>query len=97
MKVSQTGACWVGLSLAIALAAPGAAQQTTIDDLKKELDSLRAMVEGIQKDIRDMKGMLARQAPPGGSASTGRERDRAACRPSKRAPDPIDDATCPSM
>jgi gas vesicle protein len=63
MKVSQTGA-WVGLSLAIALAAPGAAQQTTTDDLKKELDSLRTMVEGIQKDIQDMKGMLARQAPP---------------------------------
>ena len=63
MKVSQTGAL-VGLSLAIALAAPGAAQQTTTDDLKKELDALRTMVEGIQKDIRDMKGMLARQAPP---------------------------------
>jgi len=63
MKVSQTGA-WVGLSLAIALAAPGAAQQTTTDDLKKDLDSLRAMVEGIQKDIQDMKAMLARQAPP---------------------------------
>jgi hypothetical protein len=64
MKVSQTGACWVGLALAIALAAPGAAQQTTTDDLKKDLDSLRKMVEGIQKDIQDMKGMLARQAPP---------------------------------
>ena len=64
MKVSQTGACWVGLTLAIALAAPGAAQQTTTDDLKKDLDSLRTMVEGIQKDIQDMKGMLARQAPP---------------------------------
>lgn len=64
MKISRTGACWVGLSLAIALAAPGAAQQTTTDDLKKELDLLRTMVEGIQKDIRDMKGMLARQVPP---------------------------------
>jgi hypothetical protein len=64
MKVSQTGAWWVGLSLAIALAAPGAAQQTTTDDLKRDLDSLRTMVEGIQKDIQDLKGMLARQVPP---------------------------------
>jgi hypothetical protein len=64
MKVSQTGTCWVGLALAIALAAPGAAQQTTTDDLKRDLDSLRTMVEGIQKDIQEMKGMLARQAPP---------------------------------
>jgi len=63
MKFSQTGAC-VGLSLAIALTAPAAAQQTTTDDLKKELDSLRVMVEGIQKDVRDLKSMMARQVPP---------------------------------
>lgn len=64
MTVSQARAHWLGFSLAIALAAPGAAQQTTTDDLKKDLDALRVMVQGIQKDIQEMKGMLTRQAPP---------------------------------
>ena len=54
----------MGLALAITVAAPCAARQTTNDDLKKEIDSLRTLVEGIQKDVQDMKGMLARQAPP---------------------------------
>ncbi len=64
MRVFHPGACSVGLLLAIALAAPGAAQQTTIDDLKKDIDSLRTMVQGVQKDIQEIKAMLARQAPP---------------------------------
>jgi protein-disulfide isomerase len=64
MKLSQPGACLVGLSLAIALATPAAAQQTTTDDLKKEIDSLRETLKAIQKDLQDIKGMLARQAPP---------------------------------
>ena len=47
------------------LAAPLAvAQQTSTDDLKKEIDSLRTMLQGIQKDLQELKGMLARQAPP---------------------------------
>jgi protein-disulfide isomerase len=64
MKLSQMRAGCIGLAGAIALAAPGAAQQTTNDDLKKQLDALRTMVEGIQKDLQDVKGLLARQAPP---------------------------------
>ena len=40
------------------------AQQTSTDDLKKEIDSLRTMLQGIQKDLQEMKGMLARQTPP---------------------------------
>jgi protein-disulfide isomerase len=64
MKLSQRGACLVGLSLAIVLAVPAAAQQTTTDDLKKEIDSLRTMLQGIQKDLQELKGMMARQTPP---------------------------------
>jgi hypothetical protein len=64
MKLSQPRACLLGLSLAIVLAVPAAAQQATTDDLKKEIDSLRTMLQGIQKDIQELKGMLARQAPP---------------------------------
>ena len=64
MKLSQPRASLVGLSLAIALAVPAAAQQATTDDLKKEIDSLRTMLESIQRDLQELKGMMARQAPP---------------------------------
>lgn len=64
MKLSQPGACLVGLSLAIALAVPAGAQQATTDDLKKEIESLRTILQAIQKDLQDLKGMMARQAPP---------------------------------
>lgn len=64
MKLPQPRACLVGLSLAMALAVPVAAQQATTDDLKKEIDSLRTMLQSIQKDLQELKGMLTRQAPP---------------------------------
>ena len=47
------------------LAAPlASAQQTSTDDLKKEIDSLRTLLQAIQKDLQEMKGMIVRQAPP---------------------------------
>jgi protein-disulfide isomerase len=64
MKLSQVWARLLGLSLAIALAVPASAQQATTDDLKKEIDSLRTMLQAIQKDLQELKGMMARQAPP---------------------------------
>jgi len=64
MKLSRLRAGCVGLCLAVALASPGATQQTTNDDLRKQLDALRTMIEGIQKDIQDVKAQLARQVPP---------------------------------
>jgi len=64
MKLSQPQACLVGLTLAIALAVPAAARQATTDDLKKEIDSLRTMLQSIQRDLQELKGMMARQAPP---------------------------------
>ena len=64
MRLLQPRACLVVVSLAIALAVPGAAQQATPDDLKKEIDSLRTMLQSIQKDLQELKSMMARQAPP---------------------------------
>src|SRR5678815_2370808 len=64
MKLSRLRAGCVGLCLAVGLASPGATQQTTNEDLKKQLDALRTMIEGIQKDIQDVKAQLARQVPP---------------------------------
>lgn len=63
MKSSWRKACLAGLVLTFALAVPGAAQQASTDDLKQEIDSLRTMLQAIQKDLQEMKAMLARQAP----------------------------------
>jgi protein-disulfide isomerase len=52
------------LLLGVLLAVPATAQQATTDDLKKEIDSLRTMLQAIQKDLQELKGMMARQAPP---------------------------------
>jgi len=40
------------------------AQQTSTDDLKKDIQALQESLKGIQKDLQEIKGMLARQAPP---------------------------------
>jgi protein-disulfide isomerase len=50
--------------LAAVLAAPAFAQQTTTDDLKKEIQELREGLKAIQKDLQEIKGMLARPAGP---------------------------------
>jgi protein-disulfide isomerase len=48
--------------LALALALPAGAQEPTqADDLKKEIQSLREMLEDIQKDISEIKSSLARR------------------------------------
>jgi hypothetical protein len=64
MKSSMRKAGWAGLLLTVALAVPAAAQQTSTDELKKDIDSLRTMLQAMQKDLQEIKGMLARQAPP---------------------------------
>ena len=40
------------------------AQQTTTDDLKKEIQTLQEALQGVQRDLQEIKGMLARQVPP---------------------------------
>jgi protein-disulfide isomerase len=61
---AKTRAWVVGLALATALAVPATARQTTTDDLKQEIDSIRTILQGMQKDIQEMKAMMARQTPP---------------------------------
>ena len=64
MKSWWTRACLLGLALTLMLAAPGRADQTSTDELKQEIDALKAMLQSIQKDLQEVKGMLAKQAPP---------------------------------
>ena len=63
MKSWLPRACLAGVILTFALAVPGSAQQTSTEDLKREIESLKTMIQGIQKDLQDVKAMLARQAP----------------------------------
>jgi protein-disulfide isomerase len=50
---------------AVALSGTALARpQTPPDDLSKEIQSLQESLKAIQKDLQEIKGMLARQAPP---------------------------------
>jgi protein-disulfide isomerase len=49
---------------AAVIATPSAAQQTSNDELKKDIEELRATLAEIQKDLQEIKGMLARPAAP---------------------------------
>ena len=63
MKSSRRRSGLVAAALALSLAAPARAQEKSTDDLVKEIESLKTMIQGIQKDLQDVKGMLAKQAP----------------------------------
>ena len=63
MKPSWTKVGLTAAALTFALAAPGGAQEKSNDDLMKEMESLRQMLQGIQKDLQEVKGMLAQKAP----------------------------------
>jgi protein-disulfide isomerase len=63
MRRRISGAVLGALLLGAALAVPAAGQETSTDDLKKDIQALQESLESIQKDLREIKGMLARQAP----------------------------------
>jgi protein-disulfide isomerase len=62
MKSSWPKAGLTAAALTCALAMPGQAQEKSNDDLMKEMESLRQMLQAIQKDLQEVKGMLSRQA-----------------------------------
>lgn len=62
MKSWWPKASVAGLALTCALGLPARAEEKSTDDLMKELESLKTMMQGIQKDLQEIKGTLARQA-----------------------------------
>jgi hypothetical protein len=70
MKAWWPKTCVTAAALSLALAMPGHAEEKSNDDLMKEIESLKVMMQGIQKDLAEVKGLLARQAqavpPPTG-------------------------------
>ena len=51
------------LLVALLLAPPVAAQQES-EELKKDIEAIKEGLKGIQKDIQEIKALIARQAPP---------------------------------
>ena len=52
-----------GLAVVLTWAVPVTAQQPSYEDLRKEMDALQQTLQAIQKDVQELKGMLARQVP----------------------------------
>jgi hypothetical protein len=56
--------CLGVLLVGSALAGPARAQEPSTGDLQREIQALQESLKGIQKDLQDIKAMLARQGPP---------------------------------
>ena len=52
------------LLLGLVVAGTVAAQEPSTEDLKKDIQALQDSLKAIQKDLQEIKGMLARQVPP---------------------------------
>ena len=63
-----------------ALAAPAGAQQTSTEDLRKDIESIRETLRVIQKDIQEIKESLARSAPASSESRQGRAERQADAR-----------------
>jgi len=63
--VSKVARCsLLALGLGVAASSAAAPQQPPTEDLRKEIQALQESLKAIQKDLQEIKGMLARQAPP---------------------------------
>ena len=59
------GKGWLGaLVVSVSVVGPAAAQQPTNEDLRKDIQALQESLKALQKDLQDIKGMLARPAAP---------------------------------
>ena len=58
--------CLGALLAGVVMAGPVAAQQTSTDELKRDIQALQESLKAIQKDLQEIKGMLARPTPPSG-------------------------------
>ena len=63
MKGSRAVVSTRFLLAALLFAAPATAQQES-EELKKDIEAIKEGLKGIQKDIQEIKALIARQAPP---------------------------------
>ena len=61
---TRAGVALGALGLSLVLCGAAGAQQATTDDLKKEIQSLREMLQGMQKDIQEIKANMTRPSGP---------------------------------
>jgi hypothetical protein len=64
MRCSQARRNLSAFLLGAVVASTVAAQESSTDDLRKEIQALKESLSAIQKDLQEIKGMLARQVPP---------------------------------
>jgi protein-disulfide isomerase len=64
MNQGTTRVCLSALLAGAVTASPVAAQQSSTDELKRDIQALQESLKAIQKDLQEIKGMLARQVPP---------------------------------
>ena len=65
MNERMTRVCLSAVLAGVVTVGPVAAQQTTTDELKREIQALQESLKAIQKDLQEIKGMLARPSPLG--------------------------------
>ena len=63
MKPTPERVSFAVFLIGLALAAAAAAQEPTTSELKKDIQRLQESIQGTQKDLQEIKGMLARPAP----------------------------------
>jgi protein-disulfide isomerase len=54
----------LGFVLAALLSAVPTAAQQESEELRKDIEAIKEGLKGIQKDIQEIKALIARQAPP---------------------------------
>ena len=64
MTRARGGAVLGTLGLSLALSGAAVAQQPTTDELRREIQSLRDLLQAMQKDIQEIKASVARPARP---------------------------------
>jgi len=65
MNQRLTRVCLGAVLAGVVSAGPVAAQQTSTDELEREIQALQESLKAIQKDLQEIKGMLARPSPLG--------------------------------
>jgi protein-disulfide isomerase len=64
MKEKRARRVLAALALGLLAAGPTAAQEPSNEELRKDIQALQESLKAIQKDLQDIKGMLARPAGP---------------------------------
>jgi protein-disulfide isomerase len=69
MRQGVTRAVIGGLLLGLVVAGPAVGQETQTDELKRDMESMKKMLEGVQKDVQEIKAAMLALARQGAQRS----------------------------